>query len=107
MANKNLNVSRETMERLLEYQSLVQKWTKKINLVSAADVGVIWDRHIVDSVQVYQEAPSVGDWMDIGSGGGFPGIVAAILGLEQRPSRQFGQCFQACLLYTSPSPRDS
>lgn len=89
MANKNLNVSRETMERLLEYQSLVQKWTKKINLVSAADVGVIWDRHIVDSVQVYQEAPSVGDWMDIGSGGGFPGIVAAILGLEQRPSRQF------------------
>ena len=73
------NVSRETIERLREFEQLALKWTKKINLVSAGDASQIWERHIVDSVQIYDLAPSEGDWLDIGSGGGFPGIVAAII----------------------------
>tara|TARA_B110000977_G_scaffold80851_1_gene108176 strand:+ start:135 stop:746 length:612 start_codon:yes stop_codon:yes gene_type:complete len=83
------NVSRETIERLREFEQLALKWTKKINLVSAGDASQIWERHIVDSVQIYDLAPSEGDWLDIGSGGGFPGIVAAIIAKERMPDRSF------------------
>ncbi len=83
------NVSRETLERLETFDALVKKWTRKINLVSTNDAGIIWNRHIVDSVQVFNAAPEVGSWLDIGSGGGFPGIVAAILSLERQPERAF------------------
>lgn len=84
-----MNVSRETMELLRGYENLVQKWTKKINLVSRGDFSQIWERHIVDSVQIYDLAPTDGDWLDIGSGGGFPGIVAAILARGSGSERKF------------------
>ncbi len=83
------NVSRETLERLEIFDALVRKWTEKINLVSTNDVSVLWDRHIVDSIQVFNVAPETGSWLDVGSGGGFPGIVAAILSLEAQPRRSF------------------
>jgi 16S rRNA (guanine527-N7)-methyltransferase len=83
------NVSRETTERLREFEKLVQKWTKVINLVSGGNVAQIWERHIVDSMQVYQNAPKSGTWLDLGSGGGFPGIVAAIMAKEETPLRAF------------------
>lgn len=83
------NVSRETLVRLREFDALVQKWTKKINLVSRNDAEQIWERHIVDSVQIYDLAPKDGLWLDIGSGGGFPGIVAAIMAKEVSPERPF------------------
>lgn len=81
------SVSRETISDLRLFEALVFKWTKKINLVSAGDSAAIWERHILDSYQVYDLAPKEGDWLDIGSGGGFPGIVCAILSkaaLEKR-----------------------
>lgn len=78
------DVSRETLERLRAYESLVAKWTPKINLVSRDSVETLWDRHILDSVQVYKAAPNGFEhWVDLGSGGGFPGIVVAILALEE------------------------
>jgi 16S rRNA (guanine527-N7)-methyltransferase len=83
------HVSRETISRLQAFESLVVKWTKKINLVSNGDVSQIWERHILDSAQVYEAAPLSGSWLDIGSGGGFPGIVAAIMACEQTPEREF------------------
>ena len=83
------NVSRETLAQLRGFETLVQKWTKKINLVSNRDADQVWDRHIVDSVQVYNLAPREGSWLDIGSGGGFPGIVVAILAKEETPERRF------------------
>lgn len=83
------NVSRETMADLRAFEVLVRKWTKKINLVSHRDSAQIWERHIVDSVQVYRLAPPDGDWLDIGSGGGFPGIAAAILGKHECSNRKF------------------
>jgi 16S rRNA (guanine527-N7)-methyltransferase len=59
---------------------LIQKWNKSINLVSAASIEGIWDRHIRDSAQLFQHRKSdVGHWVDIGSGGGLPGIVLSIL----------------------------
>ena len=83
------NVSRETLDSLHQFEELVLKWTKKINLISKGDAPHVWDRHIVDSVQVFDAAPVDGDWVDIGSGGGFPGIVAAIMAKHTTPDRKF------------------
>ena len=74
-----LNVSRETSELLKAYVALVKKWTARINLISKASIPDIWPRHISDSAQLYALAPKTGHWVDLGSGGGFPGIVVAVL----------------------------
>lgn len=84
-ADLGLNVSRETMERLEAFVRLVEKWTVKINLISKASIPHIWDRHIRDSVQVFDIAPPCQSWLDLGSGGGFPGIVVAIIAAERTP----------------------
>ncbi|MCA8884488.1 MAG: 16S rRNA (guanine(527)-N(7))-methyltransferase RsmG [Rhodobacteraceae bacterium] len=81
-----LDVSLETLDKLRTYADLVRKWTRKINLVSSRSLETLWDRHIVDSAQVYSVvAPERGSWVDLGSGGGFPGVVVAILAQECAP----------------------
>ena len=78
-----LNVSRETFERFEIYVSLIEKWTTKINLISRGSLPFVWTRHIRDSLQVYQCGPDRFDhWVDLGSGGGLPGVVVAILAAE-------------------------
>ena len=85
-----MNVSRETFENMHKYCDLVRKWTPKINLIAPGTIPQIWDRHLVDSAQIYKYAPKSFDkWVDIGSGGGFPGIVVAILGKELHPGATF------------------
>lgn len=80
------NVSRETLERLEHFVATLRKWNPKINLVASSTLGNVWQRHIDDSIQVFDLAPSAGEqWADLGSGGGFPGIVAAILSAAERP----------------------
>nr|WP_309502736.1 16S rRNA (guanine(527)-N(7))-methyltransferase RsmG [uncultured Roseovarius sp.] len=80
------DVSRETNEKFQIYADLLRKWTAKINLVSKESLENLWERHIVDSVQVYRQAPKeIDHWVDLGSGGGFPGVVAAILLAEAQP----------------------
>lgn len=76
------SVSRETFERLESFVQLVEKWNPKINLISKSSVSAIWDRHIADSMQLYGLVPKFNVWLDIGSGGGFPGIVISILSME-------------------------
>jgi len=80
-----LNVSRETMERLEIFEALLGKWNTRINLVSRNSFDELWTRHIVDSAQVFQAAPLGKKWVDLGSGGGFPGLIVAILALDQHP----------------------
>lgn len=82
------NVSRETFTALKEFESLVRKWTPAINLVSKSSVSDLWDRHIVDSAQIFNAVPTetVQRWVDLGSGGGFPGLVIALLAKELRPA---------------------
>lgn len=82
------DVSRETLERLEHFMALLVKWNPKINLVSKASLENLWERHIRDSVQVAQIAVGArGHLVDLGSGGGFPGVVLAIMrdeiGLEK------------------------
>ena len=75
----DLNVSRETMDRLATFVALFQKWAKTINLVAPSTLSEAWSRHIVDSVQISALHPGAHNWVDLGSGGGFPGIVTGIL----------------------------
>lgn len=80
---EHFNVSRETIERLEIYEELIRKWNSAINLVAASTVDQIWDRHFLESVQAYDFADAnSGKWLDLGSGGGFPGAVVAILAAE-------------------------
>ena len=53
------------------------------NLISASTLATIWARHIVDSAQLVELAPSKGNWVDLGSGAGFPGLIVAVIG--ERP----------------------
>jgi 16S rRNA (guanine527-N7)-methyltransferase len=81
-----LTVSRETSERLHAFEALVRRWTPVVNLVAKSTVPQLWERHIVDSAQVFSYCPTnARHWVDLGSGGGFPGIVVAILAHELQP----------------------
>jgi 16S rRNA (guanine527-N7)-methyltransferase len=78
------DVSRETSERLQRYADLLGKWQRRINLVSAATLGDLWRRHMLDSAQLLKLLPpETSSLADIGSGAGFPGLVLAILGVRQ------------------------
>lgn len=70
-------VSRETEARLDRYIDLLFAWQAKINLVAPSTLPHVWTRHIADSLQLLALAPSARIWVDLGSGGGFPGIVLA------------------------------
>ena len=74
-----LNVSRETVDRLNSFVALFQKWAKAINLVAPSTVSEVWRRHVVDSAQIVALHSGPRNWVDLGSGGGFPGIVTGIL----------------------------
>lgn len=79
-----LNVSRETLDLLKAFEGLVRRWTPKINLIGPATLPDLWDRHIIDSAQLLLLAPPRWQsWTDLGSGGGFPGIVVSILAKGQ------------------------
>ncbi|TNF20159.1 MAG: 16S rRNA (guanine(527)-N(7))-methyltransferase RsmG [Rhodobacteraceae bacterium] len=82
----SLSVSRETFERLEIYVTLLKKWSPRINLVSKSTLDNPWDRHIRDSLQLLGLAvKSTGPWVDLGSGGGLPGLVIALCQPPERP----------------------
>ncbi|MBL4891089.1 MAG: 16S rRNA (guanine(527)-N(7))-methyltransferase RsmG [Rhizobiaceae bacterium] len=72
-------VSRETIGRLTAYVDRLKVWQEKTNLVSTATLDAIWSRHIADSLQCLALFPDIRQWADLGSGGGLPGMVLAIL----------------------------
>lgn len=82
------DVSRETQLVLEDFTACLLKWTQKINLIGKASEGDVWDRHILDSLQLYALAGEGNHWVDLGSGGGLPGLVIAILAKEQHEHRR-------------------
>lgn len=75
-----MNVSRETEDLLQTYAALIRKWNPSINLVAPTTLPDLELRHIANSAQLYDLAqPKSGSWLDLGSGGGLPGVVMAIL----------------------------
>jgi 16S rRNA (guanine527-N7)-methyltransferase len=74
------NVSRETLGRFDAYAALLAKWQAKINLVGTATLPETWQRHFLDSAQLYNHLPAnCRVVVDLGSGAGFPGMVLAII----------------------------
>ena len=79
-------VSRETLKRLDVLVQSVQQWQPKTNLVSPSTIESIWTRHVADSLQCLKIKPDANRWLDVGSGGGFPGLVIAAVMAERSPS---------------------
>lgn len=72
-------VSRETYEALLRFEKAFVKWNQRINLSAPSTLGDVWRRHILDSAQLFAIEEKANRWLDVGSGGGFPGLVIAFL----------------------------
>ncbi|MDB4239043.1 16S rRNA (guanine(527)-N(7))-methyltransferase RsmG [Alphaproteobacteria bacterium] len=76
-------VSRETYDKFKIYYETLIKWQKSINLISNSTLDNIWNRHILDSAQLYKYTHNLkGNILDFGSGAGFPGLVLAMMGNE-------------------------
>jgi len=74
-----LSVSRETMSDLSLFVELLGLWNARLNLVSAGSLPDVWERHVLDSMQLLALFPIIfGRYVDVGAGAGFPGIVLAI-----------------------------
>ena len=77
-----LHVSRETLDTLETFVEFLKREAESQNLISASTLDHIWSRHIVDSAQLllFTDASArQNDWLDLGSGAGFPGLVIALL----------------------------
>ncbi|SMH55678.1 16S rRNA (guanine(527)-N(7))-methyltransferase RsmG [Azospirillum agricola] len=80
----DIGVSRETLDRLAAYESVLRKWQPRINLVGPSTLPDLWRRHFLDSAQLHPLLPDgTRVLVDLGSGAGFPGLVLAILGVPE------------------------
>ena len=77
-------VSRETSDRLDRFVALLLATQHHTNLIGRSSIPQLWSRHVADSLQLLDLAPEARTWLDIGSGGGFPGLVIACA-LADRP----------------------
>ena len=76
----DVDVPRETLDRLEAFVALLREENARQNLVSASSLDQVWDRHILDSAQLLRFAPVGAErWIDLGTGAGFPGLIAAAL----------------------------
>ena len=74
----------ESIERLDHLAAIVTAESDQQNLIARSTLESIWSRHIVDSLQLAPLAPASGDWLDIGTGAGFPGLALAAVQPERR-----------------------
>ncbi len=74
------SVSRETLDRLRLYESLLAKWQRALNLIGKSTAADVWQRHFLDSAQLYPHLSEKPGLVDFGSGAGFPGAVLAAMG---------------------------
>ena len=73
---------------LERFVALLTEWQRTHNLVAPSTLREIWTRHVADSLQLIKHAPADWrEWVDLGSGAGFPGLVVAIAAKEQ-PERR-------------------
>jgi 16S rRNA (guanine527-N7)-methyltransferase len=80
-----VSVSRETAERLQRFIELLLSWQQTTQLVATSTLPRLWTRHVADSLQLLDLAPEARTWVDLGAGGGFPGVVIACA-LAQMPN---------------------
>lgn len=82
-ALKLTSVSRETAVRLDRFVDALLAWQAKTNLIAPSTIPHLWTRHIADSLQLLPLAPGARRWIDLGTGGGFPGLVIACVLAEE------------------------
>jgi len=71
-------VSRETQAKLRDFLALLRRWNTRINLVAQQEPEILWQRHVLDSLQLLPLMPETpGPLIDLGSGAGFPGLMLA------------------------------
>jgi 16S rRNA (guanine527-N7)-methyltransferase len=79
-AKAALDVPHETIEALEAFVALLREENGRQNLVSRGSLEQVWSRHILDSTQLVPLAPvTARSWLDLGTGAGFPGLIAAAL----------------------------
>jgi 16S rRNA (guanine527-N7)-methyltransferase len=69
----------ETIARLQRYAELLRQWQRVVNLVASTTLEDVWHRHFADSAQLFPFVAAARHLVDLGTGGGFPGLVLAIL----------------------------
>ena len=72
-------LKKEIFEKYIEK---LLKWQKAINLISPKTIPDLWERHFLDSLYLYDFIKEKQNIFDIGSGGGFPGMVLSIAGIK-------------------------
>lgn len=81
------NVSRETFLKIVMFESLINSYSSTLNLISRGDLKILWKRHVIDSAQLFKFIPNHSrNWLDIGSGCGFPSVIISILAQEKYPN---------------------
>src|SRR5690554_3040810 len=81
----NVNLSQQQQELVLQYLGLLIKWNKAYNLTAVRNPNEMVSRHLLDSLSVVEYVDLYGDnWLDVGSGGGMPGVPLAIMFPERR-----------------------
>lgn len=82
LAELHLPLADAQVAQLLDYQALLGKWNKVYNLTSVRDPGQMLTHHLLDSLAALpplaRQAPAARTLLDVGSGGGLPGVVIAI-----------------------------
>lgn len=84
-----VDVSADTIAKLSTYLEMLEKWNSKINLVGKSTIPTAWERHFIDSAQLWPLQQGFRIWVDVGSGAGFPGLVLAIIASEMNPEAVF------------------
>ena len=78
-------LSEQQKQQLLQYLALLIKWNKAYNLTAVRNPDEMVSRHLLDSLSVVQYVEQYGnDWLDVGSGGGMPGVPLAIIFPERK-----------------------
>lgn len=90
-----------SVDRLSNFVARVVGESRTQNLIASSTMDVIWSRHVADSAQLLCHAPQLGTWLDVGTGGGFPGLVIALLREQPtilvEPRRRRAAFLQACV----------
>lgn len=81
----NIALSEQQQQLLLQYLGLLIKWNKAYNLTAVRNPDEMVSRHLLDSLSVLTYVEQYGnDWLDVGSGGGMPGVPLAIMFPERK-----------------------
>lgn len=89
LLNSIYPLEERVLDKLSMYHRTLVQWQRKTNLVAPSTLAFYWQRHVADSLQVLALYPEIRYWTDIGSGGGFPGMVLAIILGHKFPKPNF------------------